>query len=185
MKLALPEAGLSGTVALFRQTHDNVAIPDPDNAGFNVQSGRQRARGVEVDLVWEPSPAVSLLAAYAYTDTRDDGVAPGDRLARVPENSGRIAARYRFLEGPAKGLSFGAGVSAVTSRELTLPNTVAVPGHAVIDAQASYDIGRFTLGVSGVNLGGRKAWDPHSYMGYPVVSPNQPRSAYITLRTRF
>ncbi|WP_145204702.1 TonB-dependent siderophore receptor [Sphingobium sp. B2] len=184
LKLALPKAGLSGTVAAFRQTHDNVVTADPANVGFYIQSGRQRARGVEVDLVWEPSPAFSLLANYAYSDTRDDGVAPGDRLARVPRNSGRVAARYRLLDGPAKGLSFGAGISAFTARELTLPNSIAVPGYAVIDAQAAYDVGRISLGLSVVNLGGRRAWDPHSYMGYPVVSPNQPRSAFVTLKAR-
>jgi len=184
VKLALPKAGLSGTIAAFRQNHDNVVTADPDNVGFYIQSGRQRASGVEVDLVWEPTPAFSLLANYAYTDTRDNGVAPGDTLARVPKSSGRVAARYRMLDGPAKGLSFGAGITAFTSRELTLPNSIAVPGYAVVDAQASYDLGRFSLGVSVVNLGGRKAWDPHSYMGYPVVSPNQPRSAFVTIKAR-
>lgn len=184
LKLALPGTGLSGTLALFRQTHDNVVTSDPNNIGFYVQSGRQRARGVEADMVWEPTPALSLLANYAHTDTRDDGVAPGDQLARVPKDSGRVAARYRVLHGPAKGLSFGAGITAFTARQLTLPNTIAVPGYAVIDAQAAYDFGRFSLGVSVVNLGGRRAWDPYSYMGYPVVAPNQPRSAYVTLKAR-
>ena len=184
VKLSLPGTGLSGTIAAFRQTHDNVVVSDPANVGFYIQSGSQRARGIEADIVWEPSPALSLLANYAHTDTRDNGVAPGERLARVPKNSGRIAARYRVQHGVAQGLSFGAGLTAFSKRELTLPNTIAVPGYAVIDAQASYDIGRFTLGLSVVNLGGRKAWDPHSYMGYPVVSPNQPRSAYATLKVR-
>ncbi len=184
VKIAMSQAGLSGTIAMFSQTRDNVAISDPDNIGLFIQSGRQRARGVEVDLIWEPVPALSLLANYAYTDTRDNGVAPGDRIARVPESSGRLAARYRLLDGPAKGLSFGAGISAFTSRELTLPNSIAVPGYAVIDAQASYDLDRFTLGVAISNLTGRKAWDPHSYMGYPVVSPSQPRSAFVTLRAK-
>ncbi len=184
VKLALPKAGLSGTIAAFRQTHDNVVTADRDNVGFYIQSGRQRASGVEADLVWEPTPAFSLLANYAYTDTRDDGVAPGDSLARVPKSSGRVAARYRILDGPAKGLSFGAGITAFTARELTLPNSIAVPGYAVVDAQASYDVGRFFIAVSVVNLGGRKAWDPHSYLGYPVVSPNQPRSAFVTVKAR-
>lgn len=184
VKLALAGTGLSGTIAAFRQTHDNVVTADPANVGFYVQSGRQRARGVEVDMVWEPTPAFSLLANYAYTDTRDDGVAPGDRLIRVPKSSGRVAARYRVLHGPAKGLAVGAGISAFTSRELTLPNTIAVPGYAAIDAQASYDIGRFTLGASVVNLGNRHAFDPYSYLGYPVVAPNQPRSAYVKLKVR-
>lgn len=185
IKLALSESHLSGTVALFRQTHDNVVTSDPNNPGFYLQSGRQTAHGVEADLVWEPTPAFSLLTNYAYTDTRDEGVAPGDQLARVPRNSGRIAARYRLLNGPAKGLSFGIGITAFGSRELTLPNTIAVPGYAAVDAQAAYDIGRFTLGLSVVNLTGRRAWDPYSYMGYPVVAPNQPRSAYVTFKVGF
>lgn len=88
------------------------------------------------------------------------------------------------MHGSAQGLSFGAGISAFTSRELALPNTIAVPGYAVIDAQASYDIGRFTLGMSAVNLGGRYAFDPYSYLGYPVVAPNQPRSVYATIKVR-
>ena len=184
IKLALPETGLSGTVALFRQTHDNVVTADPDHVGYYVQSGRQRASGVEADVMWEPTPAFSLLGNYAHTNTRDEGVAPGDTLARVPRNSGRIAARYRLLQGPAKGLSFGVGITAFSSRELTLPNTIAVPGYAAVDAQVAYDIGRFTLGLSMLNLTGRRAWDPYSYMGYPVVAPNQPRSAYVTLKVR-
>jgi iron complex outermembrane receptor protein len=184
VKLALVGTGLSGTVAFFRQTHENVVTADPAIVGFYVQSGRQRARGVEVDMVWEPAPAFSVLANYAYADTGDDGVATGDRLARVPTSSGRVAARYRVLHGAAKGFSFGAGISAFTSRELTLPNTIVVPGYAVIDAQASYDIGRLTLGASVVNVGNRRAFDPHSYLGYPVVAPNQPRSAYLTLKVR-
>lgn len=182
IKLALADTGLSGTIAAFRYNRDNVVTADPANVGFFVQSGRQRAQGVEVDMVCEPTPAFSLLANYAYTDTRDDGVAPGDRLIRVPKSSGRVAARYRVLHGPAKGLAVGAGVTAFTSRELTLPNTIAVPGYASIDAQASYDIGRFTFGASVVNLGNRHAFDPYSYLGYPVVAPNQPRSAYVTLK---
>lgn len=185
LKLSLPGTGLSGTIALFRQTRDDVAISDPDNVGFYIQSGRQRARGAELDLVWEPSPAFSLLLNYAHTDTRDAGAAPSDRIARVPDNSGRLAARYRFLDGRVKGLAFGAGITTFSSRELTLPNTIAVPGYTVIDAQASYDIGRFTLGLALVNLTGREAWDPYSYIGYPVVAPNQPRSAYVTLKVGF
>lgn len=182
LKLSLPRSGLSGIVAAFRQTRKDVAVSDPVNVGFSIQSGRQRAQGLEVDMVWEPSPAFSLLANYAHTDTRDDGASPGDRVARVPDNSGRIAARYRLQNGPAKGLSFGAGMTAVSARDLTLPNTIAVPGYAVFDAQASYDLGKVTLGLSLVNLTGRKAWDPYSYMGYAVVAPNQPRSAYVTLK---
>lgn len=184
LKLAIPDTHISGTLALFRQTHKNVVTADPANVGFYLQSGRQRARGAETDAVWEPTPAFSLLANYAFTQTRDDGVAPGDTLARVPTRSGRVAARYRILRGSANGLSFGVGMTAFSARELTLPNTLTVPGYGVIDAQASYDLGRFTLGVSVSNLAGRRTWDPYSYMGYPVVAPSEKHSGYVTLKVR-
>ncbi|WP_168074840.1 TonB-dependent siderophore receptor [Caulobacter sp. SSI4214] len=188
VKFALKDIGLSGTLAAFQQTRNNVATADPENLFMSVQTGQQRARGVEADFVWEPIPAFSLLANYAHTQakvTRDNTIPVGDVLPRVPKNSGRIAARYRVLDGRAQGLSFGAGVTAFGARQTTLPNAVWVPGYAAIDAQAAYDIGRFTIQVSTVNLGGRKAYDTFQYFSFPVVMPPQPRSANVTLKARF
>lgn len=185
LKLALKDIGLSGTLAVFEQRRNNVATPDPNNPLYSIQSGQQRARGFETDLVWEPVPALSLLLNYAYTYasvTKDNSIPVGDRLARVPRNSGRLAARYRVLSGPAQGLSFGAGITAFSSRELTLPNTVSVPGFAVVDAQASYTFDRYTISLSGVNLTNRHAYAPFQYLSFPVVMPIQPRSVYLTLK---
>lgn len=188
LKLALTKLGLSGTLAAFQQTHDNVATPIPNNLFYSEQTGQQRARGVETDLIWEPVRALSLLLNYAYTEaevTRDNSIPIGDELPRVPRQSGRIAARYRVMGGVVHGLSFGAGITAFSARQLTLPNTVSVPGYAAVDAQAAYDFERFTVEVSAVNLMGRRAFDAYQYFGFPVVMPNQPRSAYVTLKARF
>ncbi|WP_282374954.1 TonB-dependent siderophore receptor [Pseudomonas sp. PS01302] len=192
VKLAFNDLGVSGTLAVFEQTRRNVSTPDPDPAysilGYSVQSGEQRARGVEADLVWEPTPALSLLANYAYTQaevTDDNSIPVSDGLPRVPRHSGRLAARYRVLDGAAKGLGFGAGITALSARELTLPNTVSAPGYALLDAQTSYDFDRYTISVSAVNLTGRKVFETYQYLGSPLVLPTQPRSAYLTLTARF
>ncbi len=187
LKLALVKAHLAGTLAIFNQTRDNVATADPTNFLYSIQTGQQRARGAEADLTWEPIRAFSLLANYAYTQatvTADNSIPVGNFLQRVPRNSGRVAGRYRVHNGPAKGLSFGAGVTAFTKREITLPNTVAVPGYAGVDAQTSYDFGRYTVQGSAVNLTARKTFDPYEYFGFPVVMPNQPISAFVTLKIR-
>lgn len=63
--------------------------------------------------------------------------------------------------------------------------SVAVPGYAALDVQAAYDFARFTVELSGINLTGRRAFDAYEYLGFPVVIPNQPSSAYFTLKTRF
>ncbi|HUB28146.1 MAG TPA: TonB-dependent receptor [Terracidiphilus sp.] len=189
LKLALPRAGLSGTIAFFDQTHNNVATPDPANPGFSVQVGQQRAKGAEADLIWEPTRAFSLLANYAYTEaavTQDNAIPIGNVLARVPRNSGRVAARYRVQHGAAEGLSFGSGVTGFSARQDTLPNTLSTPGYAVVDAQAAYDFGRrYTIEGSAVNLTDRHTFDPFEYFGFPVVMPNQPLSAYVTLKIHF
>jgi iron complex outermembrane receptor protein len=188
VKLALPTDSLSGTIAVFNQTRDNVATAAPNALGFNIQAGQQRARGIEADLIWEPTPAFSLLATYAHTNTsvtEDNAIPVGSELPRVPRNSGRVAAHYRVLNGMAKGWSFGAGVTALSARQLTLPNTLSVPGYAVIDAQAAYDLGRFTIQASIVNLAGRNSFDTYQYFGSPLVMPVQPRSAFLTLTTKF
>ncbi len=167
LKFAAQGLGLSGTVAVFQQTRNNVATPDPNNPLQSIQTGQQRSRGFETDLTWEPVPALSLLASYAYTNatvTTDNVIPVGDTLPRVPRNSGRLAARYRVLDGLARGLSFGVGVTAVSQRELTLPNTVSVPGMVTVDAQAAYDFGRYTIAFSGVNLTGRRGFEPYQYV---------------------
>ncbi len=109
----------------------------------------------------------------------------GDALPRVPRYSGRVAARYRVLGGWAEGLSFGAGVTAYSARQLTLPNTVAVPGTALVDAQAAYDFGRYTVQLAAVNLTNRRTYDAYEYLGFPVVIPTQPLSVYATVKARF
>ncbi len=101
VKLAVSRAHLAGTIAIFNQTRDNVATPDPNNFLYSVQTGQQRARGAETDLTWEPLRAFSLLANYAYTQatvTKDNSIPVGDFLQRVPRNMGRVAGRYRVHE---------------------------------------------------------------------------------------
>jgi iron complex outermembrane receptor protein len=72
-----------------------------------------------------------------------------------------------------------------SERELTLPNKLTVPGYALVDAQASYDRGPYSLGLSAANVMGRRIYDTYQYLGFPVVIPVQPRSASLTLTIHF
>lgn len=57
--------GLSGQFAFFDIHRQNVAVADP-NIPFNtIQTGEQRSRGFDINLVWQPTPRVSVLLAYA------------------------------------------------------------------------------------------------------------------------
>ena len=187
IKLAQPVPGLTGTIALYRITRQNVVTSIP-NTFFYSQAGEQRAQGLELDFVYEPSRSLSLLANYALTDaevTEDTTIPVGSRLRAVPRHSGRLAARYRFIGGRLDGFSIGAGVTAVSRRQLTLPNSASVGGMALVDAQISKQIGPIRIGLSAVNLLGGDAFEPYQYLGGAYVIPTQPRSAFATIGYQF
>lgn len=186
VKFAAPIEGLTGTVAAYEIKRRNVTTSDPNNPGRSIQSGEQRARGFEVDLVYEPSAAVSTLFSYAYTDaevTRDNRLPVGDRLRAVPEHRARLAARYRFQGGALAPLELGAGITYTSERELTLPNTSTVDSLTLIDAQASWDFGLASLALSIVNLADDDGFEPYQFFGGQYVIPTQPRAAFLTLHT--
>lgn len=132
------------------------------------------------------------LAAFAFTDaeiTRDaaTGAAStvGRSLARVPETSGRVAARYRWLDGPLAGLGLGLGAAYAAKAPTTDANTSFSDDYIVFDAQASYDWDRFRLGLSVVNLTDEDYLIPYQYLAQDVVRPGQPLSAFVSLSARF
>ncbi len=184
VKFALAGTGLSGTLAAFRLDRTNVPTPDPGTFFTSIQTGAQRSEGIEADVIYEPSPAFSLLASYGYSDARvtaDTVIPVGSRLPRVPDHRGRIAARYRFLDGDLKGLEVGAGVTAASDSVIALPNGAEVDGYVVADAQASYTLGGIRIGLRVDNLFGADYFVPYQYFAQDVVRPGNPRSAFVTL----
>ncbi|MEO1657572.1 MAG: TonB-dependent siderophore receptor [Pseudomonadota bacterium] len=187
IKFALSGLGLSGTLAGFHVVRDDVPTPDPTTFVTSLQTGEQRSVGAEIDLVWEPSPQLSVLVSAAYTDsevTEDTVVPEGDSLPRVPEYSGRVAARYRF-QGVLEGLGVGAGVTFASEADITLPNSFDSDAYAVLDAQASYEVGRYRIGLTVQNLADAEYFTPYQYFNQAVVRPGTPRSAFVTLSAAF
>jgi iron complex outermembrane receptor protein len=188
VKFGLTEIGLSGTLAVYQSTRTNVPTPDPTTFFTSIQTGEQRARGAELDLIYEPRPSLSLLASYAYTDAevrRDTVVPAGSALPRVPENRGSLETPYRFLDGALSGLEFGAGVTAASAAVMTLPNGLKSDSYAVFDAQASYDLRRVRLGLRIDNLFGSDYFVPYQYFAQDVVRPGNRRSAFVSVGFEF
>ena len=141
------------------------------------------------EAAW-PSKAFSLLASYAYTDAKvkEDEVTPenvGARLSRVPRHSGRVAVRYRFIDGALKGFGLGAGVTAASGAYTTLPNTDKTGGYVVFDAQASYETGPFRISATVTNLTDKLYYLPYLYLNQSVVRPGNPRSAFVTFSVKY
>lgn len=191
LKFDLPY-GLSGSLAAFQITRRNVAVFDPANPGQQIQTGEQRARGLEADLVWQPNANWSFLGAYAYVDavvTKDTGLAPGTPLDQVPRHSGRLWGQYTFTEGALQNLSLGVGLTGVSSQAIAItPNAAGqqwrVPGYVTVDARIGYRWQNFNLSVTAKNLADTKAFVPYPYFD-GRVAPLAGRSVYATLSATF
>ena len=81
---------LSTTLAFYDLTRTNVLTDDPNNPGFSIQTGEQRSRGIELNVVGEILPGWRIFTGYAYTDAQisEDNTFPvGNQLNNTPENS--------------------------------------------------------------------------------------------------
>ena len=179
--------GLSGTIAGFQLTRQNVATADPTNPLLQVQVGEQRSRGVELDTVWQPTASWQFLGSYAHLDAvvaQDNTYRVGAKLQAVPADSGRLWADYKFLDGSLRGVSLGAGLYAASRQAVTLDNAFFTPGFATVDAKASYTIGAWTYAVTGKNLTNALYFEPYLFLD-GRVRPSNSRSVYATASTRF
>jgi len=132
---------LAATLAAYRLTKRNAITREP--GGFYVQTGAQRSRGVEVDLLGTPTEAVTVAASYAFTDAVviEDALYPaGARLPGAPRHSGSVWARWSARGGALAGLDLSGGVFAVGPRFGSLANEVEAPGYAVVDLGAAYTV---------------------------------------------
>lgn len=129
LKLGLLDDRLSGTIAVFDITRGNVQVSDgSQNAlGGNTRSlaGEQKSQGLEVDLVYTPTPALSAILAYSHMDARTtedlisstspdlngDGIADsiGMQNEGAAKNSASLWVRYRVTQDTFKGLMVGLG----------------------------------------------------------------------------
>ena len=180
---------LTGQIAGYQIERSNVAVTDnTDLQRRSKAAGQQRSRGIETDLTWQATDALSILANYAHTDAKftDNlaGVPEGNQLAMVPENSGRLWANYRFQQPVIKGLSIGSGVYVQGQAYLSNNNLYKSDGYHSFDASIAYEYQRFKLAATVKNLTDEHYFQPYGYFGGRVI-PSEGTSAYVTASVKF
>ena len=133
---------LTATLAAFHLVKRGALSREP--GGFYVQTGAQRSRGVEADVLGEPLPGLTVVGALTLLDavvTEDEVIAAGNRLPGAARVSGRLWTEYRLQEGLLAGLALSGGVYALGSRFGTLRNDLEVPGYAIVDFGLAYAAG--------------------------------------------
>ncbi len=170
VKTELFDGRLTGSLALYDLTKQNVVVDDPNPAlaalGFRAQIGEVNHRGIELDIAGEVLPGWRLIGAYSYLDseiTKDVGTVrdadgnivattagnTGRRLAGAPRHLGSFWSTFEVQEGLLRGLTLGAGITARDQLEFNSENTQQLPGYLTTNLSAGYST---TIGRSKVSF---------------------------------
>lgn len=132
------------TISAFDIRQQNVLSPG-SVAGFNVQQGEVRSRGLEFEARGNLTDNIELIAALSLLDTEvsksTDASVIGKRPQAVPRYFGSIWANYAVDGGPLEGVTIGGGVRFVGASYGDDANTVEADGYALLDAALRYDFG--------------------------------------------
>ncbi|ALZ10882.1 TonB-dependent siderophore receptor [Pseudomonas aeruginosa] len=150
------------TLSVYDLTQKNVTTTDPTNPSYQVQTGEQRSRGVELEGKAELTRGLDLIASYAYTDAEVTKANPvgtganaysleGNVPISVAKDTASLWLDYTVQGGPLEGLGMGIGQRYVGS-SYNAKNTVKVPHYTLTDASVRYDLGHLTPDLKGVSV---------------------------------
>jgi TonB-dependent siderophore receptor len=181
------------TLAGYHLERNDIAIPDA--TGVTRQTGDQRSRGFEVEVSAEPVASWFASAGYAFTDAEltefTEVVAnpldptffavldhSGNTPAFAPRHTFSLWTVKRF--GPA---AIGGGARYVSAQFIGEDNAFEIEPYLVVDAMASYRLGRTTLALNAKNLTDRE-YETRGF-GRASVIPADPFALFATIGVAF
>ena len=193
-KLNLIDGKLTGTVALFTLTKDNVLAADPANPGFSVPIGRARSRGLEVDLNGKLPGDVDLLLSYAFVDATARAavldpnfslnIRVGDRLINIPRHQFNVQAAKGFQLTDDLKLTLGGGVQHTGGRLGETATQFFLPAYTLARLFVRADITQRVELFAEVSNLFNATYYTNSFAQL-WVQPGQPRAATVSVRYKF
>jgi iron complex outermembrane receptor protein len=149
--------GFAG-LAFYELRRENIAIPD--SSGITRQNGDQRSRGIELDLMMEPTRGWGLQGSYAFTDaelTRYSELQPADLVvADYSGNTAPFAPRHIVNLWASRrfdwGLGLALGVRHVSDQLIAPDNRARIDAYTTLDGSVSYERDRWGLRVHFRNI---------------------------------
>ncbi|OYU15026.1 MAG: TonB-dependent siderophore receptor [Alphaproteobacteria bacterium PA4] len=193
-KLNLLDGKLTGTVALFTLSKDNVLAADPSNPGFSVPIGQARSRGLEVDLNGKLPGDVDLLFSYAFVDATARAavldpnfslnIRVGDRLINIPRHQFNVQAAKGVQVTDDLKLTLGGGVQHTGGRLGETATQFFLPAYTLARLFVRADISQKVELFAEVSNLFNATYYTNSFAQL-WVQPGQPRAATVAARVRF
>lgn len=155
---------LVGTISYYDIKVDHVLRTDPDDANFSIQDGSQYSKGVEIDITANPIAGLTIIAGYAYNDSKftksDASVLNLRPAASGPQNIYNFWVSYALTKGKFSGLGagFGGNIGSMSYQTNTQTAKVIIPSYKMFDASVFYDRPKYRLGLKIDNITSEKAW---------------------------
>lgn len=192
-KFELIEKTLTGTIALFKMKKSNLITADPVNAGFSLDVGKAKSKGLEIDLNAKLPEGLNVVVSYAYVDAKiaEDILDPdfgrtilaGDPLINIPKNSISVMASKDFSLGD-RVLTLGGDIKYTDSRLGETGTKYFIPDYTLVRLFGAVDITRnLTLSAEVSNLF-NVYYFPSSYAQLWTF-PGAPRTWSAKLKFRF
>jgi iron complex outermembrane receptor protein len=198
LKYDLPSNAASVALALFQTERDNVTVRDTSLGTVNVngqpyyiQQGGQSARGVELEGEYRAFDGLRLQGTFAYMDASYESGAFSDPVAKTPEFSWSLFARYDLTRGPLD--NFGASLGVVwqdermggnAARTAAAPDPLLLPSFYRVDAGLFYRINQHTdLALNVQNLLDEKIFVDGTTGANPQIAA--PRTLSLRLSYQF
>lgn len=149
------------SAAVYQLTQTNVLTPDTraGAAGFSVQTGEIRVRGIEAEAQAEVTRGLNVLFAYAYFDPRitqsNNAAEQGQRPTFVPRHTLSVFADYRLADWGLDDVKIGGGARYIGKSNI-IGATFDNPAYTLFDAVVEWTPGPWRVALNARNLFDKK-----------------------------
>lgn len=133
----------SFTAAVYDLKEFNRLVSDPGNPNNQIQAGRTRTNGLELEWIGELTSRLEMSAHYNYIDNDED-------LDDMPDHQAAVWSKYRFSIAGLDGFSAGLGLRYFSSfKDKQAPK---VPSLLLADAMLAYENANWRYALNVLNI---------------------------------
>lgn len=189
IKLEPAGGKLTGTLAFYRITKENVLTANPVNFNYAIPVGAVASKGVELDVSGDIYKDLRLALAYAYTDAKvtqgDAAIITGSRFPNVPRHSGNLLLTKVYSVN-GRQATLGGGLTYVSDRlgDVAFTSNFKLPAYTTFKLISSWSpTSKLRLALNVDNLFNKRYYA--SSYSQLWVAPGLERTATLNLNYKF
>lgn len=180
---------LHASIALYDIKQKNILTYDDTVTGgatdeLMSEGGRERNKGLELDVMGRILPNWLVNAGYAYNDSKiTDAIRGTYKKDNAPKHSFNLWTRYDVNEGVLKNFGIGAGMNYSAEKISWQEPDLILPSYTVFDGALYYKLNSMQVAFNVNNIFNKTYWV--GAFNYPRLFPGTPRNILLTVKYSF